>query len=144
MHGNVICLVALDLVLGFIDTRVMDVAFVVHVLRMHPHDMSADPASFGIPGYVIADLECLGHELMILHLERRAQALPVEQAVTRFEAYGTLRVIAAYFIVSFPQSPEQTPIPEISLDGTNPVLLLGSEIFGRFPQHRPRLYFAYD
>lgn len=70
MHCDVIRLIALDLILRSIRGRVMDVALVVHVPCMHPHDMAADPTSLGIPGYMIADLECLGHELMILHLDR--------------------------------------------------------------------------
>jgi hypothetical protein len=28
---------------------------------MHPHDPAADPTSFGIPTYVIADFKCLRH-----------------------------------------------------------------------------------
>ncbi len=68
VHGDMIGLIALDLVLRIILARVMDVAFVVQVRRMHPHDMATDPASFGVPGYMITDFECLRHELMVLHL----------------------------------------------------------------------------
>ena len=68
VHGDMIGLIALDLVLRIVLARVMDVAFVVHVGRMHLYDMAADPASFGVPGYVIADFECLRHERMVLHL----------------------------------------------------------------------------
>lgn len=67
VHGDVIRVIALDLVLRIILARMMDVAFVVHVRRIHPYDMAADPASFGVPGYVIADFECLRHEFMLLH-----------------------------------------------------------------------------
>ena len=68
VHGDMIGLIALNLVLRIILARMMDVAFVVHVCRVHPHDMAADPASFGIPGYMIADFECLRHEPILLHL----------------------------------------------------------------------------
>lgn len=68
VHGDMIGLIALDLVLRIILTRMMDIAFVVHVSRVHLYDMAADPASFGIPGYMVADFECMRHELMLLHL----------------------------------------------------------------------------
>lgn len=71
VHGDMIGLIALDLVLRIILTRMMDIAFVVHVARVHPYDMAADPASFGIPGYMVADFECMRHELMLLHLMGR-------------------------------------------------------------------------
>ena len=61
VQSDVIGLVAFDLVLRIILARVVDIAFVVHVARMHPHDMAADPAGFGIPTYVIADFEDLCH-----------------------------------------------------------------------------------
>jgi hypothetical protein len=61
MQSDMIGLVAFDLVLRIILARMMDVAFVVHVARMDPHDTAADPASFGIPTYVIADFEFLCH-----------------------------------------------------------------------------------
>jgi hypothetical protein len=54
-------LIALDFVLRFICARVMDVAFVVHVFGVHPHDFPPHPASFRIPTYMIANFEILGH-----------------------------------------------------------------------------------
>lgn len=68
MHGDVVRLIALDLVLRIVLARVMGVTLVVHIPRMHPNDMASDPASFGIPGYVISTLESLCHELMLVHL----------------------------------------------------------------------------
>ena len=59
MQCDVIGLVAFDLVLWIVLARMMDIAFVVQVARVHPHDTAAYSASFGIPSYVIADFECL-------------------------------------------------------------------------------------
>ncbi len=61
VHSNVICLVAFDLVLRLVLARMVDITFVVHVARMHAHDMTPDPAGFGIPTYVIANFEFLLH-----------------------------------------------------------------------------------
>jgi hypothetical protein len=68
VHGDMIGLIALDLVLRITLARMMDIALVVHVRRVHPYDMAADPASLGIPGNMILDFECLRHELILLHL----------------------------------------------------------------------------
>jgi hypothetical protein len=61
VQGDVIRLVALDLVLRLILAGVVDVAFVVHILRVHFRDPATHATSLGIPGHVIADLEGLGH-----------------------------------------------------------------------------------
>ena len=61
VHSDVISLVAPNLVLRVVLARMMNIAFVIHVARMHLHDMAADSASFGIPTHVIADFECLPH-----------------------------------------------------------------------------------
>jgi hypothetical protein len=65
VQSDVIGLVAFDFVLRIILARVMDVAFVVHVARMHPDDTATDPASFRIPTYVIADFECPCHTVIV-------------------------------------------------------------------------------
>jgi hypothetical protein len=57
-----ICLVALDFVLRIIRAGVVDVAFVIHVLGVYPHDVTGDPADLGIPTHVIADLERFCHD----------------------------------------------------------------------------------
>jgi hypothetical protein len=57
VEGNMIGLVALDLVLWIIRARVMDITFVVHVPGVQANNMAADPASFGIPAHVIARFE---------------------------------------------------------------------------------------
>jgi len=62
VQGDVICLVALDLVLRVFLTRMMHVSFVVHVLRMHLHDLTADVSSLGVPDHVVANLELLLHD----------------------------------------------------------------------------------
>ena len=48
VQGDVIGLVALDLILRIALARVMHVTFVVHVARVHAYDPATDPASFGI------------------------------------------------------------------------------------------------
>jgi hypothetical protein len=63
MQRYVIGPVVLDFVLRVILARMMDVAFVVYVLRMHSHDAATDTASFGIPTHVIADLEHPSHDI---------------------------------------------------------------------------------
>lgn len=63
MHGDVVCLVALNLVLRVVFAGVVNVAFVVNVCCVDFDDMAADHACFGVPGYVIADFELLCHEL---------------------------------------------------------------------------------
>ena len=54
-------LVALDLILRIVRAGMVNVAFVVHVFSMHPHDTTVDPACFGIPAHVIAELETSCH-----------------------------------------------------------------------------------
>jgi hypothetical protein len=74
VHGDMIGLIAFDLVLRIVLARMMDIALVVHVPRVHPYDVTGDPASFGIPGYMVADFECLRHEVMLFHLfDRRCR-----------------------------------------------------------------------
>ncbi len=63
VHGDMIGLIALDLVLRIVLFRMMDIAFVVDVPGVHPNDVAADAACFGIPSYVVADFECLRHDL---------------------------------------------------------------------------------
>jgi hypothetical protein len=53
--------IAFDFVLRLIFAGVMNVAFVIHVLAVHAHDLAADPAGFRIPAHAIADFESLGH-----------------------------------------------------------------------------------
>lgn len=66
MQGDMIGLVAFNLVLRVVLTRMMDIAFVVHIARMHPDDMTANPAGFGIPTYVISDFEDRCHDAIPL------------------------------------------------------------------------------
>jgi hypothetical protein len=53
VQGDVIGFVAFDLVLRIIIARMMDIAFVVHVSCVHPHNETTDPTGFGIPTHVI-------------------------------------------------------------------------------------------
>ena len=57
----VIGVIALDLVLRIALACMMNVALIVHVPRMHAYDTSPDAAGFGVPAYVIANFERLGH-----------------------------------------------------------------------------------
>jgi hypothetical protein len=61
VQGDVIGFVAFDFVLRLIFARMMDVAFVVHIFGVDPHDFAADAASFRTPTNVIAKFESLGH-----------------------------------------------------------------------------------
>src|ERR1043166_3713143 len=54
VQGDIVGLVALDLVLRLILAGVVDVAFVIHVLGVHPDDAAADAPGLGIPADVIA------------------------------------------------------------------------------------------
>ncbi len=62
VQGDMIGFVAFNLVLWIVCARVMDIAFVVHIPRVHAHDTAADPAGFGIPTHVIANFEYLRHD----------------------------------------------------------------------------------
>src|SRR5262245_4557940 len=53
--------VAFDFVLGLILARVVDVSFVIHVLRMHLDDSPADPPGLRVPAYTIMQLESFFH-----------------------------------------------------------------------------------
>ena len=53
--------IAFDFVLGLILARVVDVSFVIHVLRMHLDDSPADPPGLRVPAYTIMQLESFFH-----------------------------------------------------------------------------------
>ncbi len=55
--GDVVGFVAFYFVLRVVFVGVVSVAFVVEVFRVHLDDLAADAAGFGIPAYVVADLE---------------------------------------------------------------------------------------
>src|SRR4029077_7443900 len=59
---NVIRLVALDLVLRVILVCMVDVSFIIDVLRVPFHNPATDVPRLGIPGYVIAEFEFVRHE----------------------------------------------------------------------------------
>jgi hypothetical protein len=67
--GYMISLVALDLVLWVILRRVVRMAFIVEIPRMHFNDGSRDTSGLGIPDDMIADFEFLFH-LSILGFEQ--------------------------------------------------------------------------
>lgn len=61
VHGDMVGLVAFDLILRIALARMMYVTLVVHIALVHPHDPTGDQSSFGIPTDMIADLEYLCH-----------------------------------------------------------------------------------
>src|SRR5215831_16131311 len=62
MQGDMIGLIALNLVLRVIRAGVMDVALVGHIHSVHPHYPAGDPACLGIPAHAIADFEHSRHD----------------------------------------------------------------------------------
>ena len=63
MRGNVIGLVALDLVLRIALRGVMRMPLVIKISRVDSDDPAGDMPRFRVPTYVIADLEPLRHRL---------------------------------------------------------------------------------
>jgi hypothetical protein len=61
VQGDVIGLVALDLILGIVVARTVHVSFVVHILRVHIHNLPTHVTGLGIPGHVLPDLEFIRH-----------------------------------------------------------------------------------
>ena len=61
VHRDVVGLVALDFILRLFLARVVCLAFVINIFRVHRDDLASDVASFRIPFHVIADLECSRH-----------------------------------------------------------------------------------
>jgi hypothetical protein len=61
VQSDMVGFVAFNLVLRIVRTRVMEIAFVIHIPFMHTHDAPADPACFRIPTHLIADFEYLRH-----------------------------------------------------------------------------------
>jgi len=49
--------VALDLMLTIILARMVDVSFIIHILRVHFHNPAADVSCLRVPGHVIANFE---------------------------------------------------------------------------------------
>src|SRR5690606_13472134 len=62
VHGDMVSLVALDLVLRLLLAGVARMAFVLGVASMHLGDLAADPPSLGVPADMIADVELLTHD----------------------------------------------------------------------------------
>src|SRR3546814_10420701 len=74
VHGDVVGLVAPDLVLRIVLAAVAGVAVPVEILHVHFGDLAADVASFGIPRDVVADLELPGHPDVSLPSRFRVRA----------------------------------------------------------------------
>ena len=69
--------VTLDRILRFVLTRMMNIAPVVHILRMHLHDPAGDPPGLRIPGHVITNPEWFFHGWISLRF------VPIKQATSR-------------------------------------------------------------
>lgn len=61
VQGDVVSAIALNFVLGVVFTGVVRITFVIQIFGVHFHNLSADPAGFGVPNDVIADLESSLH-----------------------------------------------------------------------------------
>src|SRR5262245_1172776 len=61
VQGDVVGLLALDLVLRVVLARMVDVSLPVHVFRMHLDDPAADASGLRVPGHMIAHLELFRH-----------------------------------------------------------------------------------
>lgn len=72
VQRDVIGFVALNLVLRIFLARVMNVAFVVHIARVHPNNTAADPARFRVPSDVVANVECCLHGVIFVALKERS------------------------------------------------------------------------
>src|SRR5712692_10097864 len=81
VQGDVIGLIAFDFVLRFVLAGVVDVSFVVHVLRMHLDDFPADPPSLRIPAYTVTHLESLCHIDPRDVVPRRAEPLDAPNSI---------------------------------------------------------------
>ena len=73
VQGDVVCFIALDLVLRLILARVMNIAFIVYVFGVDLYDRAADPPGFRVPAYVIANFECLCHNCWATSDSRRSR-----------------------------------------------------------------------
>jgi hypothetical protein len=62
VEGDMVSLGALDRILRNVGVRVMGIALVLDITRMHANDRATDPSGLGIPTHAIADLEGFGHD----------------------------------------------------------------------------------
>jgi hypothetical protein len=98
VQGDVIRLIALDFVLRILLARMVDVSFIIHILRMHFHNPAADVPGLGVPGHVIANFETIRHDSSpTIHAPADRNepfvALPISHfALRKEERYGPLPV----------------------------------------------------
>src|SRR5690348_17103400 len=71
VQGDMVGLVAFDLVLGVVGARVMDVALVSHVLGVDVDDVAAHPSGLRIPAHMVTDFESLAHGFRPIVAARR-------------------------------------------------------------------------
>jgi hypothetical protein len=75
MRGNLIGLAAFDFILRRLGSRMMGVALVVEITRMHADDLPADAPGFRIPADAIANSESFSHRVhLVVHDLKRASA----------------------------------------------------------------------
>src|SRR5665213_1501621 len=73
VKGDMVRLAALDLVLGIVGARMVDIAFDLELARMHAGDRTADASRLGVPAHAIMDLESLRHDRSIRCGKRNAR-----------------------------------------------------------------------
>lgn len=61
MHRNMVGLVALDLILRVMFTRMVRISPVIEIIRVDLDYSSADVSGFRVPGHMIADIKSLRH-----------------------------------------------------------------------------------
>jgi hypothetical protein len=74
MGCDMIGLVAFDFILRIVFRGVTHMTLVVKILGVDGGDRPRHPTGLGIPAYVIADLESLGHLVILLTFKRFACA----------------------------------------------------------------------
>jgi hypothetical protein len=68
VQGDVIGLVALDFILWLVRSGTVNVTFVIDGPSMHFDDFSGHPPGFRIPAHVIANLERLDHNSVLVRI----------------------------------------------------------------------------
>jgi hypothetical protein len=72
MQGDVVSLVALDFILRLIGRSMVNVAFIIDGTLMHFDDFPAHTPGFRIPAHMIANLERLGHDSVLIRFYDKA------------------------------------------------------------------------
>jgi hypothetical protein len=73
VKGDVIGLIALNFVLGYVLAGVMSITFVIQIFGVHFYNLAADPASLRVPDYAITDLESLFHRSLAVQFRDKPE-----------------------------------------------------------------------